>query len=177
MKRFSLFTLAVILAVSTFFFAKSIPLATAKESKILQFNTMVGVSRPYTGATNKIRDIPGGGVPWVIDSGYGELKPDGTLKLSVRGLVIDPNEPNANAGKNPIMTFRVIVSCLSKDATTGAAITVNRATEPFPATLGFAADGGGNADFDATLDLPEPCIAPIVFVTSPGGSWFAATGQ
>ena len=27
-----------------------------------------------------------------------------------------------------------------------------------------------------TIVLPQPCIAPIVFVTSPGGAWFAATG-
>jgi hypothetical protein len=26
------------------------------------------------------------------------------------------------------------------------------------------------------VDLPSPCIAPIVFVTSPNGAWFAATG-
>ena len=35
-------------------------------------------------------------------------------------------------------------------------------------------------DFDAlideVLDLPDPCIAPIVFVTSPTGAWFAVTG-
>jgi len=26
------------------------------------------------------------------------------------------------------------------------------------------------------LELPQPCIAPIVFVTSPGGAWFSITG-
>ena len=32
------------------------------------------------------------------------------------------------------------------------------------------------ADLEADLNLPNPCIAPIVFVTSGTGSWFAATG-
>jgi hypothetical protein len=29
---------------------------------------------------------------------------------------------------------------------------------------------------DKVLELPSPCLAPIVFVTSPGGAWFAVTG-
>jgi hypothetical protein len=34
----------------------------------------------------------------------------------------------------------------------------------------------GNAKIEEELDLPDPCLAPIVFVTSPTGSWFAVTG-
>lgn len=29
----------------------------------------------------------------------------------------------------------------------------------------------------ADVELPTPFVAPIVFVTSPDGSWFSATGQ
>jgi hypothetical protein len=43
-------------------------------------------------------------------------------------------------------------------------------TDPFPATP------DGDATIEATVDLPEPCIAPVVFVTSPTNAWFAATG-
>ena len=35
---------------------------------------------------------------------------------------------------------------------------------------------GGDFETEAALGLPSPCIAPIVFVTSPGGAWLAATG-
>jgi hypothetical protein len=39
----------------------------------------------------------------------------------------------------------------------------------------------GDATIKATVDLPDPCVAPIVFVTSgtgsAPGSWFAATGR
>ena len=49
--------------------------------------------------------------------------------------------------------------------------TVNRTTDPVDASP------EGDARFDTQVDLPQPCIAPIVFVTSPGGAWFATTGD
>jgi hypothetical protein len=145
----------------------------AKEVKILEFGTMIGVPRPYTGPTNAIRGIPGGGLPWVISSGTGELKATGELEISVRGLVFDPNDPDVIArgigGTNTVANFKAIVSCLSKDAA-GNPTTVNVPTGLFPA------DAAGNADISATVSLPSPCIAPIIFVGSPAGAWFAATG-
>ena len=44
-------------------------------------------------------------------------------------------------------------------------------TDPVPATM------TGNAEIDAKVVLPSPCFAPIVFVTSGGGNWFAVTGR
>jgi hypothetical protein len=41
---------------------------------------------------------------------------------------------------------------------------------------GPATAGCGNAEIKADLVLPHPCIAPVTFVTSAGGSWFASTG-
>jgi hypothetical protein len=140
----------------------------AKGPKILEFDTMVGTPQAFTGATNAIRGVPGGGLPWTLASAKGELSPSGHLEVRVRGLVL---AAGANTGSNPSATFRAIVSCLD-----ASAAVVNRTTDPFPATTGAATAGGGNADIEATLDLPDPCIAPIVFVTSAGGSWFAVTG-
>jgi hypothetical protein len=138
--------------------------------KILEFDTMVGVPQAFTGATNAavIRGVPGGGIPWTLTSAKGELSISGHLEIKVRGLVL---AAGANAGTNPVAAFRGIVSCLD---TTAAVVNVQ--TDTFPATLGAATAGGGNADIEATLDLPNPCIAPIVFVTNAGGSWFASTG-
>ena len=150
------------------------------ERQILEFKTMTGVPRPYTGAANAIRGVPGGGFPWVVGSAKGELSADGKLEVKVTGLVIDPNDPAAiaagRAGQNPVATFRAILSCLTRDMN-GAAITTNVMTGEFPATPGFASAGGGNATIEAHLQLPTPCIAPIVFVTSAGGAWFASTGR
>ncbi|HEX9839613.1 MAG TPA: hypothetical protein VGA72_09715 [Anaerolineales bacterium] len=178
MKKIFLVTMITLLVMSTSFFAGS---ATAKEAKILEFGTMVGVPRPYTVAANAIRGIPGGGLPWVVGSAEGELKANGQLEIQVLGLVIDPNDQAAidagRAGTNPSPTFSAVVSCLSKNAS-GSPITVNVSTDPFPATTGLAISGGGNAKIEAIVSLPQPCIAPIIFVTnSTGTSWFAATGN
>jgi hypothetical protein len=173
MKKFIGTGLTLILVISTLLFAGSVNRASADESKVLEFNTMIGVPRPYTGATNAIRGIPGGGLPWVIAFGKGKLSPDGSVNVLVKGLVIDPNDPAAiaagRAGTNPSPSFKVMVSCLSKDAN-GTVITVNVSTGLFPA------DAEGNAQINDSVSLPSPCIAPILFVTSPTGSWFASTG-
>jgi hypothetical protein len=167
MKKYTLIVLVMVLALSAFFLGGSFTQATAKEPKILEFSTMVGVPRPYTGAANAIRGVPGGGLPWkIVGSAEGELKANGKLEITVRGLVL---AEGANIDKNPITNFRAIVSCLSNPS--GAATTVNVSTGLFPADL------AGNSKIEATLSLPSPCIAPIIFVTSPGGAWFAATGQ
>jgi hypothetical protein len=133
------------------------------ETKILRFQTMVGVSGPYLGAANAIRGIGGGGAPWEIDDAKGELRADGEIDIKVRGLVL------VSTGANPVTDFKAIVSCLSIDAN-NQPITVNVETGLFPA------DAEGNCLIADQVDLPDPCIAPIVFVTNPAGRWFAATG-
>jgi hypothetical protein len=173
MKKFFPVCLAVIMVLSMIFFAVSTTPVTARETKLLEFSGMSGVPRPYTGAANAIRGIPGGGLPWVISSADGELKVNGRLVVVVRGLLIDPNDPAAiaagRAGTNPSSTFKATVSCLSKDSS-GNAVMVNVSSAAFPA------DAMGNATIKDMLHLPMPCIAPIIFVGSPGGAWFASTG-
>ena len=104
----------------------------------------------------------------MLTAGRGELSTSGQLEIRVDGLVL---AAGANAGSNPIATFRGLVSCLAADGSIQ-----NVPTDPFPATTGPASSGGGDATIEATVSLPDPCIAPIVFVTSPGGAWFASTG-
>jgi hypothetical protein len=148
--------------------AGSVSSVTAKESKILEFDTMVGVPQAFTRDQNPIRGINGGGLPWTLSSAKGELTVGGHLEIEVQGLVL---AAGANAGSNPITSFRAIVSCLKSDASVE-----NIQTDAFPATTGPATAGGGNAKIEANVNLPHPCIAPIIFVTSPGGAWFASTG-
>ena len=141
--------------------------------KILKFDTMVGVPRPYTLAANAIRTVPGGGLPWVVDEAHGDLRVGGRIRVEVQGLVLDPNDPGVPSnlrGVNPVPNFKAIVSCLSRNADGTVATTVNVETDLFPATM------TGDSEIEDTVELPEPCIAPIVFVTSPTGAWFAATG-
>jgi len=117
--------------------------------------------------------VHGGGAPWIISEGTGSLRSDGHLKVRVRGLVLDPAfVPAPNGGTNPIPFFMAIVSGFSSDQLNP----VNLMTPLFPAS------NAGDTDIEATLTLPHPFYAPIVFVTSlPLGTpaaprWFAVTG-
>ncbi|MBX3057608.1 MAG: hypothetical protein KF770_14165 [Anaerolineae bacterium] len=166
----NLFVAATLLALAVLFFGWQSSVASARQPKILEFDTMVGNTQAFTGATNPIRGINGGGLPWMVaGSAKGELKTDGQLEINVKGLVL---AAGPNAGSNPIANFAAIVSCL-----TGDGGIVNVMTGTFPATTGPASQGGGNAKIETVVALPQPCIAPIIFVTNPGGAWFAATGN
>src|SRR6516162_4270865 len=144
--------------------------AGADPGTILKFNVMTPVTGPYVGTANPIRMVPGGGLPWMITAGTGFLSRDGRLQIHVRGLVLadSPAVPANLRGINPVPDFEAIVSC---QTITGTMATVtNVSTGQFPASP------RGNADIKARVKLPEPCIAPVVFVASPTGAWFAATG-
>jgi hypothetical protein len=157
---------ATLLALAMLLMGLQASMVTAKgPPKILAFDTMVGVSAPFAGAPNAIRGVNGAGAAWVVGSAAGELTTTGHLEIEVTGLVL------ATTGSNPAAAFRATVSCL-----TSANVIQNVATATFPATTGPASAGGGNASIEADLALPQPCIAPIIFVTSAGGSWFAITG-
>ena len=135
---------------------------SAGTATILKADTLAGVSGPYVGTPNPIRGVNGGGIPWDIAEGKVVLGADGSLEVKVEGLVL------ATTGANPVSTFRAIVSCQTIVA--GAAAVTNVSTGTFPATT------TGDSKIEATVSLPDPCFAPIVFVTSPTGSWFAVTG-
>ena len=169
MKKFLLVSLSVMLI--GVFFASSASHATAKEPKILEFDTMVGTTAGLTGAQSQavLRGVNGGGLPWTLTSAHGELTTSGQLEIEVQGLVL---AAGTNIGSNPSAVFRALVSCLRSDGSVQ-----NILTEAFPATTGPASSGGGNAKIETNVTLPQPCIAPIVFVTNNGGSWFAVTGN
>ncbi len=81
--------------------------APAMAPGTLGFETMAAVSGPYVGAANPVRDIAGGGLPSIISSAQGELRADGALTVSVRGLVLARAEPVPGnlQGVNPAPMF------------------------------------------------------------------------
>ena len=138
--------------------------AQAEEDKggvaVVKFHTMAPVTGQFVGGGGTpIRGIHGGGLPWALSAAQGELSADGRLRVRVRGLVL---AAGPNSGKNPIPTFRAIVSF-----ETLAPIF----TDPVPAST------TGDADIDTHVELPHPGFAPIIFV-GPGTNavWFAVTG-
>ena len=135
---------------------------------ILEFKTMFAVSGPYVGPTNPIRGVPGGNAEWAISEGRGSMKADGKLEIHVRGLVL-PGPPFN--GTNPLSDFRAVVNCQSIDGNGNPTI-VNVSTGLFQAST------EGDCDISETIALPQPCIAPIIFVMHPAaGRWFATTGH
>ena len=67
--------------------------------------------------------------------------------------------------------FHAVVSCQSVDDAGAPMVASVR-------TADVAASPTGDADIAETVSLPQPCVAPIVFVSGGSGigSWFAATG-
>lgn len=152
----------------------AIPVGHAREPKvrdILSFETMYGVDGPFVGETNPIRGVVGDEAPWEVKSVHGVLRTNGRLKIHVHGLVFkdDPRAPAGFVGKNDEPEFRGLVSCLTEDGDSVA--TKNVTTSGFPATT------SGDSDIDATVELPNPCVAPIVFVLAGSeDKWFSVTG-
>jgi hypothetical protein len=141
--------------------------------RILAFDHMYGVDGPFVGDTNAIRGIPGDELPWAVARFIrGRLDTEGNLRIEVRGLVFadKPSVPPDLRGKNDESEFRAVVSCLTEQSDTEVG-TANVTTAGFPATE------EGDADIDTQVKLPNPCVAPIVFVIAGSeDKWFAVTG-
>src|SRR6266852_5501149 len=87
--------------------------AQTDKSNVLEFASMASVTGPFVGTANPIRGVSGGGLPWMISKGQGELRSNGDLEVHVRGLVL---AAGPLAGTNPIPNFRALVSCQSIDS-------------------------------------------------------------
>lgn len=147
------------------------------DAKILGFQTMYGVDAAFIN-DKSIRGVLGDELPWEIGSASGSLSVDGHLVATIRGLVFadDPSVPPNLRGTNDESEFRGLVSCLisaspGKGNGKPKVQTVNILTGGFPATP------TGDSDIDAQLDLPDDCVAPIIFIMSGSeDKWFSVTG-
>jgi hypothetical protein len=138
---------------------------------ILAFRTMYGVDGPFVGEASPIRGVIGDELPWEIRKAVGKLDTNGRLKILVRGLVFkdDPSVPPELRGKNDEKEFRGLVSCLTEKGDN--VVEANVITEGFPATE------SGDSFIKAKIDLPNPCVAPIIMVLAGSeDKWFAVTG-
>jgi hypothetical protein len=161
---------AIGLALAMGLIAQATGASSAGPATVLKADTLAGVTGPYVGADNPIRGVSGGGLPWQIGDSKVVLNADGALIVKVEGLVLLDGAPVPEAlrGINPVASFRAVVSC--ETIVEGDPATTNLTTDPFAATP------AGDSKIESAVDLPSPCFAPVVFVTSPGGAWFAVTG-
>src|SRR5262245_5179681 len=84
-----------------------------------------------------------GGAPWQITSGEAKVQADGTVKVTLVGLVIP------GVGVGPVRTVAASVACNNVKAATSA---------PVPLS------SEGNAEIKATLNLPSRCLGPAVLI-------------
>jgi hypothetical protein len=145
---------------------------TTSDSKIVSFETMYGVDEGFV-KNKAVRGVEGDELPWAVGSAVGSLTVGGHLTATVRGIVFTNDEevPPELRGINDEPTFRALVSCLLSEKKGKKISTVNVTTAPFPATP------TGDSDIDAQIQLPDDCVAPILFIISgTEDHWFAVTG-
>jgi len=161
---------ATLVAAAVLAGTAGVSLASGHDGTVYRADVMAPVTAPYTGAANPIRGINGGGVPWVISEASIKLRQSGRVDVEIEGLVIDPAVPLPVAGTNPVANMKVTVSCLTTVA--GAPATTSTSTDT------FTVDRAGNGEARLMVNLPSPCLAPVVFVTAgaAGGPWFAVSG-
>ena len=160
MRHFSRLLVAAIGALSLAAVGSATVLAH-DDHRILEFESMTAVTGAAVGPAVNSRGLTGGGLPWVITSGSGAVTRDGHVHVSVTGLVIP-----AFGNTNPVKSFKAIVSCVTRHH-----MIVNVSTLTFPA------NGAGDSTINDTVALPRHCSHPILFVTSPGGAWFAMSNR
>src|SRR5262245_4692939 len=138
---------------------------------LIAFDKMYGVDGPSLDVPFPVGGILGDELPWEIRSAQGRLDTDGHLTLKVRGLVFthDDEVPADLQGTNDEPQFRAAVACVTEE---GESLTTKTVI-----SSGFTATPSGNATIKTTLELPNPCIAPVVFVLAGSEEkWFAVTG-
>ncbi len=55
-----------------------------ESDKILEFDTRVGLPRPFTGGEGSaIRGVDGGGLPWAVARAEGDLETNGDIEVKV----------------------------------------------------------------------------------------------
>ena len=106
---------------------------------------------PLFGATR-------GGAPWNIGPSEAKLELDGTVKITITGLLIP------GVGVGPVRTVTATVACNGERVATTA-----------PAPLSTA----GNAQIKDEVTLPDRCLAPAVLINPNGNPnvYIAATGH
>ena len=99
-----------------------------------------------------------GGAPWDISSGEAKVESDGTVKVTLIGLLIP------GVGVGPVRTVSVSVACNGVRSDTTPAVPLS---------------SSGDAEVKAIVTLPERCLAPAILV-HPNGNvavYIAASGR
>ena len=112
-----------------------------------------------------IARVQSGAAPWLVNHGFAVLNDEGRLRADLRGLIL----PNLGT-PGPVTAVAASVVCGD---------TVAATTDSVPLSV------DGNAEIRAKLQVPSPCLGPIVLIRAAAfngtplpapGPWIAATG-
>jgi hypothetical protein len=160
---------------------------------ILTFGSMVPVSEALTGTANPVRGLPGDSAVWnIAKSAKGSLTSAGHLVITVRGLASDtgadqltegsdPNSPQSESDLHGMVTCLGVAGTSARNGT-GTPTGVGSGSEAGSTidgvmTQGFPMSPSGSVDIVADLALPDPCVAPAVFLVSgTSNGWIAVNG-
>jgi len=149
------------------------------QETVLSFTSMAGVDDSFLNNT-VVRGVMGDELPWDVGTVDGTLTSDGHLHLAVTGVVFsdDPRVPVNLRGINDEDEFRAVVSCLTNGPHQGRGRGHGLVETRNIFTDGFAATRTGDSTIDTFVTLPNPCVAPIVFVVAGSeDKWFTVTGS
>ena len=167
MKRF---LLAVSMCVSVGLASATI--SSADGPKVI--NSHVFGSTPNV----SIRGVVAGGAPWVVKNGKVQLKPNGGLRVRVKGLVIGAG---ALASGDPVPA--ALIGTVAGITTVHAALTCGGPGSGTPFTItptdGVPISPDGDFEIDADISIPSVCEQPIVLIRigtpATPGPWIAAS--
>ena len=117
-----------------------------------------------------IGDVGSCGKIWKLKSGNAHLSSDGTLRVEVKGLVLnDATTGEFNGTPDGVDAVAAAVVCTKPGGATVAA-------QLEPVMLSKS----GDAQVDGKVSLPQGCVAPVVVLRERYegkiGGWLAATG-
>lgn len=141
----------------------ALPASAAAESSFLKFDGGIGV-HPVTGnappfAVNVVRNIAPGGQPWVIKSLTADIKMDGRISVSGRGLLLAGGNGIGTAGTS--QSVRATLLCANSG---------RHDTQLVP----LDADGDFRIDGMLAPAGIVPCDNPVLLIVNAGDRWFAA---
>jgi len=127
----------------------------------------IGFLSPIAGSNPgvTIAGVKSGGAPWVVSHGFAILNDEGRLRVDLRGLIL----PSVGT-PGPVTAVAASVVC-------GDAVAVT--------TDSVLLSVDGNAEIQAKLQVPSPCLGTIVLILAAAfngtplpapGPWIAATG-
>jgi hypothetical protein len=148
---------------SALFLGALVPLSAFadKDSKVdslVRFEGGIGSQPLRAGGTpNLVQGLNPGGAPWIIEHLSANVKVDGTISVSGKGLLLGGGNGIGGTG-NQTVHARLYCGTV------------------FSETTGVLLDPSGDFKInEALVPTPvAPCATPILLILNPGNAWFAA---